>query len=616
MSETIRIPDNLDLVERAKLGINGLMGTCDYDIYYEPYFLTYYGARPAYFLHWSSQQSGVQPKYLEAMALLKCMTGAESIEHEKGFIDSILKNIEEDGFIYDRADPKRPWNVGVGYGVKSWNEDYANIAGNGRLVNGMWYYYQLTGDEIWKKAIKRNAEKLYDVAIQKDDYAYYPDSKCGNDFSWIKSGWPHTDEPKGPQEGGEGATTFYQAQAVRGLMKWYQMSGDERMLDLSRKLIKFSMEPRFYGGIVESDPVYGAIRAHFWGHTHGNMAAFRGMLDYAVIANDRKVLEFVRDAYEWMRHNMCPQLAQTNGYEGCCTGDFPAMGIQLTDAGVGDYWDDVDMAIRNATAQCQVTDLAAIKKIGESFAERPINSQFGAPWDWRWGSCIGLDTINMPGFECVDNVLERSIGAFANNLMSGRHQTPNQMSCCTANGNQAFYYAWEAAVRHNGGISTVNLLFTRFSEWMDIVSYLPYEGRVDIKNKTSSVISVRIPGWVKLSDVHAKVNDNPVNSQNFGRYIVFSGLSGNEEIIIEFPQHAITQTLKIPSLNGRQWRGGPEVTANFVGSTCTGLAGQGESVYGSESVWVEQFDNPKFRAGKTVMKETGYYVPSKIIKWY
>ena len=61
-TQTIRIPDNLDLAARAQLGLHGLMGTCDPDRWYEPYFLTYYQAKPAYFLHWGSQVSGVQPK--------------------------------------------------------------------------------------------------------------------------------------------------------------------------------------------------------------------------------------------------------------------------------------------------------------------------------------------------------------------------------------------------------------------------------------------------------------------------------------------------------------------------------------------------------------------------
>jgi len=614
MNDTIRIPDNLDLVGRAQLGLHGIIGTCDPDIYYEPYFLTYYQARPAYFLHWSTQQAGVQPKYLEAMALLKCMTGSPDTDHEKGFIKALMDNAEEDGFIYDRKDPKRPWNVGVGYGVKSWDEDYANVAGNGRWANALYYMYQLTSDDEYKTALKRCAEKLLDIAVIKDDYAYYPDSKCGNDFSWIKSGWPHTDEPKGPREGGECVTNFYQTQAVRGLMKWYLVSGDERMLDLSKRLVHFIMSPRFYGAHTELDPDYGALRAHWWGHTHGNLAAFRGIMDYACHAEDIKALEFVRDTYDWARQNICPQLGQHLSYEGCATADLPALAIQLSDAGMGDYWDDIDHAIRNASAQAQVTDVESVRKIGEYFAERPKDSRHGAPDDFRFTRCIALDP--MPDMECVDNVLERSIGAFSFLLVDGRYQQPSQMSCCTGNGNQAFYYAWEAAVRHTGGVSTVNLLFTRFSEWMDIFSYLPYEGKVVIRNKKSKTVNVRIPGSVKLNNVQITINGNPADPVYCGRYVNLTGLGGNEEIVISFPQVIRRESLMIPNINGRNVPGYPVVEADFVGSTCIGLNELGENVYGSEIPWVKQFNDPKYRGNETLYKEAPYYVPKKVIKWY
>ena len=615
MSETIRIPDNLDLAARAQLGLHGLIGTCDPDVYYEPYFLTYYSARPAYFLHWSTMMSGVKPKFLEAFALLKCITGSPDTSQEKDFVKSFLDEVEEDGFIYDRKDPRRPWNVGVGYGVKSFNEDYANIAGNGRMANAFWYMYQLTGDETWKTALKRCAEKLHGVAVLKDNYAYYPDSKCGNDFSWIKAGWPNTDEPQTSNEGCEGATTFYQSLPIRGLMKWYQVSGDERMIDLSKRLINFFTKPRFYGGVVDVEPSYGAQRAHFWGHVHGNLAAFRGILDYACVTGDMKSLEFVRDGYEWMRQNMCPQLGQDVYLEGCSVGDLPAIAIQLTDAGMGDYWDDVEHIIRNATAQAQVTDTESIRKIGESYAERPKDARYGAPGDFRFTRNINI-TDPIPNLECVDNVLERSVGAIINNLHNGRYQSANQMACCTGNGLQGFYYAWEAAIRHNGGTSTVNLLFTRFSEWLDLLSFLPYEGKIIIRNKTSKNINVRVPAGVMLGNVRLTVNGNDTVPVFCGRYITLAGVSGGEEITITFPQNIRKLTLTIPNINGRMHWGFPKVTANFAGSTCIGLDGEGESIFGSESVLVKQFDEPKYHSSETLFKDAPYYVPPKVIKWY
>src|SRR5690348_6458966 len=117
VTHNVSVPASLDLVERARLGINGLTGTLDPAVDYEPYFLTFYAARPAYMVHWSSMVSGVLPKYVGALALLRCMSGCDDHRDiEASLINSVLGNIAEDGLIYDRVDVRRPWNVGVGYG--------------------------------------------------------------------------------------------------------------------------------------------------------------------------------------------------------------------------------------------------------------------------------------------------------------------------------------------------------------------------------------------------------------------------------------------------------------------------------------------------------------------
>ena len=46
-------------------------------------------------------------------------------------------------------------------------------------------------------------------------------------------------------------------------------------------------------------------------------------------------------------------------------------------------------------------------------------------------------------------------------------------------------------------MAQVNLLLNRASPWLDIDSYLPYAGKVVVKNKTARTISLRIPRWVR-----------------------------------------------------------------------------------------------------------------------
>jgi hypothetical protein len=227
----------------------------------------------------------------------------------------------------------------------------------------------------------------------------------------------------------------------------------------------------------------------------------------------------------------------------------------------------------------------------------------------------------MPGLEDVEDVVARSMGAMSNALVGGMYQLPNQMACCTANGVQGFYYGWEAAIRHRAGTSTVNLFFTRFSPWLDLISWLPYEGRVVINNKTSKAVNVRIPGWVMLGDVRVTVNGNDVTPDYAGRYARLSGLAGGERIELTFPQPRRSLKITVPHYNDRPWWCRGAVTVNLVGSTATGFEESGaENLQGAEPVMIKLFEYPgyykHYRSGELAMKEADYYVAEKTIKWY
>ena len=604
---SIEVPTSLDLVKRAELGINGLLGTVDPEVDYECYFLAFMASRPQHMLHWSSMVSGVMPKYLEAVSLLRSMSGSthmQDIEH--GMVDAILQNIAEDGLIYDRKDPRRPWNVGVGYGKKEWDEDYSCLAGDGRLVCGMAFYYQLTGDETWKQHMKRTCERMLELAVIKEDYGYYPNVGLGNDFSWPReSGWTHTEEPAGPFEGQEGAAAFYLALPIRGWTRWYKHSGDERMLNMSRRFAKFVMKPKFWGAKAEPQPEYGQRRTHWHGHFHGTLAALRGVLEYAVAADDHRAMDFVRDGYEWARQHFSPQLGCDARTEGCAMGDIPALAIQLSDAGVGDFWDDVDHLARNALAESQFTDGDGLHALGEAATEKPTPS-----W-WNGSTASSWDEEILPGQESIDRVTERNIGAITHSLIGGLVQQPMMMACCNANGNQGFYYVWEAIVRHDDGTSTVNLLLNRFSAWLDIMSYMPFEGKVVINNKTSRQISVRIPSWIPKRELHCALNGRVVRADWIGRYVHFKELQGGESIVLDFPLDMRTVDIALSTINGGDVI---KLRTQFKGSTCLSTVKvEGEI---QEPIGLKIFDRPEYRQDRAPMQQVPYYVVEKPVRWH
>ncbi|HUU31379.1 MAG TPA: hypothetical protein VMY69_04690, partial [Phycisphaerae bacterium] len=368
--------------------------------------------------------------------------------------------------------------------------------------------------------------------------------------------------------------------------------------------------------VNDLDPTYGAARAHWWGHYHGILAAFRGLMEYALAAEDFPMKSFVRDGYECAWQMICPELGMTGGLEGCVAGDLIALGIQLTDSGMGDYWDQVDAVTRNFLAEIQVTDIDGLRRISAAGPERPKDANWGPVGEHRfWG---GLAHKSLPGMESNDNVLARNIGAIANYPFQGvRFQAPLQMACCTANGNQAFYYAWEAAVRAQGDTANVNLLFNRFSPWLDVESYLPYEGKVILRNKTVRKINVRIPAWVKRSTLHVEVDGKEVRPSWVGSYLTLDGLVPGRVVTIEFPMAMETRTLFIPAFNNdRPTKGTPKVTAVFKGSTCVEIKTPEEETPDIRPNLVPMFQREAYKQDQAPMKSVQPYVPERLVRWY
>ncbi|MFH1568094.1 MAG: hypothetical protein ABIL09_08860 [Gemmatimonadota bacterium] len=481
-----QVPATLDLADHGRMALNGLLGSLDPAADYECTFLNILDVHPAYMLHWSSMVSGVMPKYVEALPLLRLMSGSpQDPDLESGFVQAMVRNAEEDGLIYDRALPARPWNVGVFYGRPDWNEDYANMAGNGRYLAGLLYWHQYTGDPVWLHRARHTAERMLELAIVDGDRAWYPNPGLGNDFSYPRqSGWTTAKPPEKATEGFEGGAMFYLFQPLRGWARYFAATGDERFLALSRRFVRTGLQEQFWRGAGDMHPVASAERGRFSIHFHASMAAIRGVLDYALVAGDHRAREFALNAYLYARQMGLSRLGlfptHREGTEGCSIADMVGMAVTLTDAGLGDFWDDVEMYARNGLIEAQATDPAELARVSAAGRERPPGSAFGGHFDGRFSQPNNKGVL--PGQEVCDRVLERTIGAFGH-LCGARYQTPMMMHCCTANGCQGLYYAWEGIVRREGAGAAVNLWLSRRSPWVDVWSWLPHQGRLVVQNK-------------------------------------------------------------------------------------------------------------------------------------
>lgn len=503
------VPDTLDLADRAELSLRVLTGILDPDCNYELYFLATFQANPPYMSHERTGLPTNNPKFAESLPMMRLMCGSNyNRDIETRMMEYMVSAIGDDGFYYAiKAD--RPWHEA--------NQDFANVYGNIRFLLAMKAWYHVTGDPAWKERIDKLVNRLCETAIYKGDYAFYPTSEIAEWFSYGRNtGWLTTDEPAGHP------TVLYIGPVLRGLAQAEQIVPSPRGRELANKLSRFLRKPVHWQPEASPKFVDGPNRAQWQLHFHGWAAALRGLLDYAMMTRDADSLEFVRDGYEYARSFGIPRIGffpeittNATACETCCIADMVALAIKLSEAGVGDYWDDVDRYVRNQLVEQQYVDAGLLKKCAATSPPHHAD----------------------PPLQTSDNVIERNLGGFAGWgwVAHDRDGGAQIMHCCTGNGTQALYYAWDAIVRHNHGLAQVNLLLNRASPWMDIDSYLPYEGKVVLKNKTAQIASVRMPRWVDRSQVSVQRGGKITQPVWSGGNVVCTDLAPDEVVTIMFP---------------------------------------------------------------------------------
>jgi hypothetical protein len=606
MSEkTNMLPATINVIQRAESGLNALFGMLDHNRGLEPYCYTYLEARPAYMSHWSGAISNVLPYALETVTMLRTMTNDTRYAAEaRALEEAVISFLGSDGLIYDRVADSRPWNKNLESG-SSWNGDYASIAGNGRLVRAMSACFSCSGDKKWLGLIEKTANMLASLAVIDGDTAYYPNLGHGCDYGYFKEAdFKSAAKPSRSQDGKRGFTLFYQAEVLGGLVKWYEISGDCKIIELCEKLVNFIMKPVFWGAVTEIDPVFGATRAHFWGNLSGALATLRNLMEYAMVSENYIIMEFVRDGYEWARHNLSMELGLDINIESSSIANLIGLSLMLTEAGQGDFIDDADSVFRNALVEAQITDIEALEYLGKMGPERPIGAEWGANLDKRMEN--GIFRQPFDGMETGDNVINRNIGAFCANLLEGRYQSSCITYHDTACGNMGFYDIWKGAVLHSNGVTTVNLFINHFTPWLNIESFLPYEGRVIIKSKQPQMISIRIPKNIGISSLLMTINGVAQKNELAGRYVFLPAKEGD---IIELTYSQKREMIKIllPALNAKQYRGVLKLDAEFIGSTCIGLVQLPPHHSGILHYWKRIFDRPEYSRKSAPLSDSPYY---------
>ncbi|MDO8686429.1 MAG: hypothetical protein Q7J78_07155, partial [Clostridiales bacterium] len=455
------VPDTLDLAEHARYGLNHFMSSSLEELGYEIPFLIDFSCRRPPCLNIHFGQMTCQTKILEAIVFLRIMSGStEKLEHQQKMVEMMISLIREDGlFWFPEKTDNKPWYK---------DEPLAMTHAQTRMMRAMIAWYQYTKDEQWKSRIDKMVNGIDQLmVVHKDDYAYipiggyYPEEYVRSCYT--KRGWKDTTEPSDEKSGEEGSLFCHQGHTPGALSNWYRLTGNKQALRLAGELVRFYIKPKFWADWKGGEYLLtiGADHAHWTGHLHGHVNTLRAILEYAIVTNDVRLKQFVRDGYEWSRQSMLSRIGYVGDGQGCGCARLIGLATKLSYCGIGDYWEDIDLYIRNHGTEAQFTynDIPILKNISE---QKP---GIFSPFD-------NEDDIFPPLYNTAPIAYDAVIGAFSLGINVetevGHVSKAQSITCCSSHGNMGLFYAWDGILRHFNGVVQVNLLINRASPWMDI----------------------------------------------------------------------------------------------------------------------------------------------------
>jgi len=575
------VPDTLDLADRAELSINALIGDVNPKRFYGVYQSFKFNASPP---HVEGGEDGLyglvlEPRNARTLPMLRAMNGSTfGLDVESGMMREWLSEVQNDGqMLY----PKNSQNIaGMCYPPRM-----------AMLAFAAYNWYERDQNPEWLKWISLLANGLKKDAIHVDDRAYFPiQSAIDSHGKWHdmadseKSPTPYhsPDEPSQDQQGVEGTAKNDQTRALSVLVLDHRLNGNKESLELARQLAREILRPALWVH-DEGEGYPGSEHAIWEGHVHATVHTLFGLLDLADVDNDQSLREFVREGYMHSIRNGVARMGWFPAWihpvkfgrpawlaesdEICGVADMVLLATRLSDEGIGDYWDDVDSIVRNQLSTQQIIDLDLMRKAaGDSSHDKELNK-------FRGGFGLGGPT----------NIGENGQTA----------------ACCTGNGSQGLYYAWESITRFHDHIATVNLFLNRASAWMDVDSYLPYEGKVVLHNKQAETAMVRIPAWLAGQKILLNVNGRPTSAPKVGTYLLVTNLK---------PKDTITLTFTVPQTTEKYTIAGTTYTTKFRGSTLIDISPRASGPHS-----YPLYQRGSLAATKAPMKTKDRYVTDRLI---
>jgi hypothetical protein len=324
---------------------------------------------------------------------------------------------------------------------------------------------------------------------------------------------------------------------VEPLLACWRATGLQECLDFARAYADGVIDHCQPDGVrFEADGAFTLPDGHSVAHSHATLHTLWGIADLGLATAETRYLEFAQRSFEWMQRRgtgtgWFPAMPD-NCNETCCISDMISIAALLGEAGHTNYYDCVERYLRNYISNLQFI----VTPEFEDYYRR-LNQAAGEEAIAR-----GLETLRRFQGGIIGG---SGLNDFENDLLGGVSGF-EMFGCCAPEGMRAIYTAWLHTIARRPASRSapagvyVNLSMSRASEWGQVVSFMPAEGRLTVKAGVSDTFFLRPPGWAASAQVRAFINGEAMPVDWQGGYVRLKGQPG-DELTITYPLIRFTQ---------------------------------------------------------------------------
>lgn len=266
----------------------------------------------------------------------------------------------------------------------------------------------------------------------------------------------------------------------------------------------------------------------FFGHVHSAGWVAIGLAKLAKVTQNQKYLTAAKGIYDYIRSlsssfGWVPEYAQWHPMreehcETCCIRDMILCAYELVNAGYPEYWNDINLFIRN------------------QFVENQINSATYVTVD----NARPDDHENGITYRDID---KRMIGGFTGGSL------PNSISlskfrsiagCCVGLGPTALKLVWDVAVTCAQGVYAVNIPINKETKEYKLTMDYPDTGCMTLTLKQPGTAAFRRYDWMG-AQVTVLVNGQAVKAQEREGLLWVAGLKAGDTAALVHPVETVTK---------------------------------------------------------------------------